>query len=148
MGRVPGADPAVSPAAASGGLRGKRILIAKPGLDGHDVGAKVIALALRDAGADVIYTGLRKSPQQIARVAVDEDVHAVGLSVLSGSHQELAAETIERLRALGGGDIAVFLGGSIPPAGHAALRALGVKGVFTSDMPLEAVVAAVVRALA
>lgn len=129
-------------------LRGKRVLIAKPGLDGHDVGAKVIALALRDAGADVIYTGLRKSPEAIARAAVDEDVHAVGLSVLSGSHKELAAETLEWLRALGGGDIAVFVGGTIPPADHAVLRASGVKGVFTSDLPLEDVVAAVARALA
>src|SRR3989304_3082785 len=101
MGRVPGAGPAVSAVAERAPLRGKRVLIAKPGLDGHDVGAKVIALALRDAGADVIYTGLRKSPEAIARVAVDEDVHAVGLSVLSGSHQELAAETIERLGAPG-----------------------------------------------
>ena len=75
-------------------LKGKRILIAEPGLHGHDVGAKVIALALRDAGADVIYTGLRKSPDYIARVAVDEDVDAVGLSMLSGSHNEIVAETL------------------------------------------------------
>ena len=85
-------------------LKGKRILIAKPGLDGHDVGAKVIALALRDAGADVIYTGLRKSPEQIARVAIDEDVDAVGLSILSGSHNELVAETVARLNDLDAGD--------------------------------------------
>ncbi len=124
-----------------------RVLIAKPGLDGHDVGAKVIALALRDAGADVIYTGLRKSPEEIARVAVDEDVHAVGLSVLSGSHKELAAETLAELRTLGGADVAVFVGGSIPPGDHGALLALGVKGVFTSDMRLEDVVVAVGRAL-
>ncbi|MDH5211159.1 MAG: cobalamin-dependent protein, partial [Betaproteobacteria bacterium] len=76
-------------AAAAGPLAGKRILVAKPGLDGHDAGAKVIALALRDAGAEVIYTGLRKSPEFIVRVALDEDVAAVGLSILSGSHQEL-----------------------------------------------------------
>lgn len=130
-----------------GSVRGKRILIAKPGLDGHDVGAKVIALALRDAGADVIYTGLRKSPEEIARAAVDEDVCAVGLSVLSGSHKELAAETLEQLRTRGGGDIAVFVGGSIPAGDHAALLALGVKGVFTSDMCIADVVAAVGRAL-
>ena len=130
----------MSAVAARAPLRGKRVLIAKPGLDGHDVGAKVIALALRDAGADVIYTGLRKSPEAIARAAVDEDVHAVGLSVLSASSLWL--------RALGGGDVAVFVGGTIPPADHAVLRASGVKGVFTSDLPLEDVVAAVARALA
>ena len=128
-------------------LRGKRILIAKPGLDGHDVGAKVIALALRDAGADVIYTGLRKSPDYIARAAVDEDVDAVGLSILSGSHIELVAETLEQLAALGANDIAVLVGGTIPEDDRDALRALGVKGVFTSDMRLEDVVAAVADAL-
>ena len=79
-------------------LKGKRILIAKPGLDGHDVGAKIIALALRDAGAEVIYTGLRKSPEYIAQAAVDEDVDAVGLSILSGSHKELVEETILEAR--------------------------------------------------
>src|SRR5580693_5270301 len=95
-------------------LKGKRILIAKPGLDGHDVGAKIIALALRDAGAEVIYTGLRKTPDYIARVAVDEDVDAVGLSLLSGSHNELVAETIDALRRHDGSTIALFVGGTIP----------------------------------
>jgi methylmalonyl-CoA mutase C-terminal domain/subunit len=128
-------------------LRGKRILIAKPGLDGHDVGAKVIALALRDAGADVIYTGLRKSPGYIARVAVDEDVDAVGLSILSGSHVELVKETFQQLAAMGAGDVAVFVGGTIPDEDRAALQAIGVKGVFTSEMRLDDVIAAVVSAL-
>jgi len=128
-------------------LRGKRILIAKPGLDGHDVGAKVIALALRDAGADVIYTGLRKSPDYIARAAVDEDVDAVGLSILSGSHVELVAETFQQLAALGANDIAVLVGGTIPEDDREALRGLGVKGVFTSEMRLDDVVAAVADAL-
>jgi len=128
-------------------LRGKRILIAKPGLDGHDVGAKVIALALRDAGADVIYTGLRKSPGYIARVAVDEDVDAVGLSILSGSHVELVKETFQELAAMGAGDVAVFVGGTIPDEDRAALQAIGVKGVFTSEMRLDDVIAAVVSAL-
>ena len=82
-------------------LRNKRILLAKPGLDGHDAGAKVIALALRDAGAEVIYTGLRKSPSYIVRTAIDEDVHAVGLSILSGSHKELTREVIEALQRAG-----------------------------------------------
>ncbi len=128
-------------------LRGKRILIAKPGLDGHDVGAKVIALALRDAGADVIYTGLRKSPSYIARVAVDEDVDAVGLSILSGSHVELVKETFQQLAAMGADDTVVFVGGTIPDEDRVALLAIGVKGVFTSEMPLDDVIAAVVSAL-
>jgi len=128
-------------------LRGKRILVAKPGLDGHDVGAKIIALALRDAGADVIYTGLRKSPGYIARVAVDEDVDAVGLSILSGSHVELVKETFQQLAAMGADDVAVFVGGTIPDEDRAALQAIGVKGVFTSEMRLDDVIAAVVSAL-
>jgi methylmalonyl-CoA mutase, C-terminal domain len=128
-------------------LRGKRILIAKPGLDGHDVGAKVIALALRDAGADVIYTGLRKSAEYIARTAIDEDVDAVGLSILSGSHLALVGETLSELARLGADDIAVLVGGTIPGEDREALRALGVKGVFTSDMRLEDVVAKVADVL-
>ncbi|MBX6369699.1 MAG: cobalamin B12-binding domain-containing protein [Rhodospirillales bacterium] len=128
-------------------LRGKRILIAKPGLDGHDIGAKIIALALRDAGAEVIYTGLRKTPRYIARVAVDEDVDAVGLSMLSGSHRELVAETIEELRAADAADIPVFVGGTIPAEDHAYLRQLGVAGIFTSEMRLDDVVAELARAL-
>jgi methylmalonyl-CoA mutase, C-terminal domain len=129
-------------------LRGKRILIAKPGLDGHDVGAKVIALALRDAGAEVIYTGLRKSPEDIARVAVEEGVDAVGLSVLSGSHRELAAETLERLREAGAPGMQMFLGGTIPAEDFDYLRGLGVSGIYTSAMPLDEVVASVAQALA
>jgi methylmalonyl-CoA mutase C-terminal domain/subunit len=128
-------------------LKGKRILIAKPGLDGHDVGAKVIALALRDAGADVIYTGLRKSPEYIADVAVDEDVDAVGLSLLSGSHNELVVETMRCLAERDGGDIKVFVGGTIPSDDHPTLKAAGVSGVFTAEMDLDAVVAAIVMEL-
>lgn len=128
-------------------LRGKRILIAKPGLDGHDVGAKVIALALRDAGADVIYSGLRKTPGFIARTAVDEDVDAVGLSILSGSHNDLVAETIEQLNALKGEGIPLFVGGTIPAHDQEALRAQGVRGVFTSDMPLADVIDTIARTL-
>ncbi len=129
-------------------LRGKRILIAKPGLDGHDVGAKVIALALRDAGAEVIYTGLRKTPEFIARVAVDEDVDAVGLSLLSGSHNELVSETIKALAALDGADIIVFVGGTIPAEDHAVLTGAGVRGVFTADMRIEHVVETIAQELA
>ncbi len=129
-------------------LAGKRILIAKPGLDGHDVGAKVIALALRDHGAEVIYTGLRKTPAYIARVAVDEDADAVGLSILSGSHRELVAQTMEALAALNASDIPIFLGGTISPADHAAMLALGVKRIFSSEMPLDQVIAAIAQDLA
>jgi len=133
--------------AADPRLKGRRILLAKPGLDGHDVGAKVVALALRDAGADVIYTGLRKSPAYIAQVAVDEDVDALGLSILSGSHLELVAETVRELESRGAGHMALFVGGTIPAADRDALSALGARGVFTSDMPLSAVVEALARAL-
>ncbi len=122
-------------------LRGKRFLIAKPGLDGHDVGAKVIALALRDAGAEVIYTGLRKSPDYIARVAMQEDVDAVGLSILSGSHLELVEETIKHLRELGVDDKPLFVGGTIPADDQHALRQAGVRHVFTAGMRIEDVLA-------
>lgn len=128
-------------------LKGKRILIAKPGLDGHDVGAKVIALALRDAGADVIYTGLRKSPEYIARVAVDEDVDALGLSLLSGSHKELVAETIACLKAVDGADIKLFVGGTIPGEDYPALYDSGVAGVFTAEMDLDDVIGAIAQEL-
>ena len=129
-------------------LKGKRILVAKPGLDGHDSGAKVIALALRDAGAEVIYTGLRKSPDYIVRTAIDEDVDAVGLSILSGSHNELARQVIDGLRQAGAADIAVFVGGTIPPDDRAGLVEGGVRAVFTSDMTLEAVIAELAGKLA
>lgn len=128
-------------------LKGKRILIAKPGLDGHDIGAKIIAMALRDAGADVIYTGLRKTPQYIARVAIEEDVDALGLSILSGSHKELISETIGCLREMGDDSIKVFVGGTIPTEDHDSLLEAGASGVFTSDLALEEVVSAVDRAL-
>jgi methylmalonyl-CoA mutase C-terminal domain/subunit len=118
-------------------LKGKRILIAKPGLDGHDVGAKIIALALRDAGADVIYTGLRKSPEYIARIAVDEDVDAVGLSILSGSHNELVTETMQLLREMDADDVKIFVGGTVSGDDVQKLKDAGVAGVFTSEMKIE-----------
>jgi len=118
-------------------LAGKRILIGKPGLDGHDIGAKIVALSLRNAGAEVIYTGLRRSPRQIAQVAVDEGVDAVGLSILSGSHQELTREVIAQLRELDAGDIKIFVGGTIPADDQSQLLALGVAAIFTADMPLD-----------
>lgn len=122
-------------------LAGKRILVGKPGLDGHDIGAKIVALTLRDAGAEVIYTGLRRTPEQIAQVAIDEGVDAVGLSILSGSHKELVADVLAQLRALKAGSIKVFVGGTIPRADQALLREMGVAAVFTADMPLDDVVA-------
>lgn len=128
-------------------LRGKRILIAKPGLDGHDVGAKIVALSLRDAGAEIIYTGLRKSPEHIARVALEEDVDAVGLSILSGSHLELVEQTVKSLRELGVGDIKLFVGGTIPPGDRDALKAAGAAGVFTAEMKIEDVLSEMERAL-
>ncbi len=129
-------------------LKGKRILVAKPGLDGHDVGAKVIALALRDAGADVIYTGLRKSPEYIARVAVEEDVHCVGLSILSGGHAELLAQTMAELKSADAADMKVFVGGTIPPADHDSLIVAGASAVFTAEMKIEDVVTTIAETLA
>lgn len=128
-------------------LAGRRILIGKPGLDGHDIGAKIVALTLRDAGAEVIYTGLRRTPAHIAQVAVDEGVDAVGLSILSGSHKELVAEVLAELRGRGAGDVQLFLGGTIPSEDHAGLLEQGVTAIFTADMPLEAVVAQLAAAL-
>jgi len=129
-------------------LAGKRILIAKPGLDGHDAGAKVVAIALRDAGADVIYTGLRKSPEHIARVAVDEDVHAVGLSILSGSHNELVAATVAALRELEAGNVKIFVGGTIPRQDVPQLVAAGASGIFSADETLDAMIERIRAALA
>lgn len=128
-------------------LRGKRILLAKPGLDGHDIGAKIVALALRDAGAEVIYTGLRKTPQYIARIAVEEDVDVVGLSILSGSHRELVEQVMSGLQELDAQDIPVFVGGTIPQGDRDELLRLGVKRIFTSEMPLEEVVSSLAEAL-
>jgi methylmalonyl-CoA mutase C-terminal domain/subunit len=129
-------------------LAGKRILIGKPGLDGHDIGAKIIALTLRNAGAEVIYTGLRRSPQQIAQVAVDEGVDAVGLSILSGSHKELVHDVIVQLKALNAGDIKVFVGGTIPAEDQPLLREQGVTSIFTADMALQDVVKILAKSLA
>jgi methylmalonyl-CoA mutase C-terminal domain/subunit len=120
-----------------------RVLVAKPGLDGHDKGAKVVARALRDAGMEVIYIGLRNSPAKIAVIAVQEDVDVVGLSVLSGAHLSLSGKVLEALRAAGGGDIPVVVGGTIPPADIPRLVEIGVAAVVPTSTPLEAVVAAV-----
>jgi methylmalonyl-CoA mutase, C-terminal domain len=117
-----------------------RILVAKPGLDGHDRGAKVVARALRDAGFEVIYTGLHQTPDMIAAAAVQEDVDAVGLSIMSGAHNTLFPAVMEALRARGGGDIVVFGGGIIPDEDIERLRAAGVKGVFTPGTTLKSIV--------
>ncbi|HYC01478.1 MAG TPA: cobalamin B12-binding domain-containing protein [Candidatus Limnocylindrales bacterium] len=108
-----------------------RILVAKPGLDGHDRGAKIIARALRDAGFEVIYTGLHQTPEMIAETAVQEDVDCVGLSILSGAHMTLFPKILELLKAKGVGEIPVFGGGIIPEEDIAELKSLGIKEVFT-----------------
>ncbi len=108
-----------------------RVVVAKPGLDGHDRGAKVVARALRDAGMEVIYTGLHQTPEQIVETALQEDADAVGLSVLSGAHMTLFARLIDLLRERGAEDVVVFGGGIIPEQDIAALRELGVAKIFT-----------------
>ncbi len=113
-----------------GAMAPHRILVAKPGLDGHDRGAKVVARALRDAGFEVIYTGLRKTPEQIVAAAVQEDVRAVGLSILSGAHNTLLPEVVEGLHVAGADDVLVFAGGIVPDADIEGLRAAGVDEVF------------------
>jgi methylmalonyl-CoA mutase C-terminal domain/subunit len=107
-----------------------RVLIAKPGLDGHDRGAKVIARALRDAGMEVIYSGLRQTPEQIVAAAIQEDVDVVGLSILSGAHNVLFPEVMRLLKENGGEDIVVLAGGIIPEKDIPALKALGIRGIF------------------
>ncbi len=107
-----------------------RVVVAKPGLDGHDRGAKIVARALRDAGFEVIYTGLHQTPEQIVATAVQEDADAIGLSVLSGAHMYLFKRILELLKEKGGEDIAVFGGGIIPPEDVAALKVIGVKELF------------------
>ena len=114
-----------------------RVVVAKPGLDGHDRGVKIIARALRDAGFEVIYTGLFQTPEQVAEAALQEDADAVGLSVLSGAHMTLFPRVIEQLRARGLGDVVVFGGGIIPDADVDDLAAAGVARVFTPGAPLD-----------
>jgi methylmalonyl-CoA mutase, C-terminal domain len=117
--------------AAGATTRKIRVLVAKPGLDGHDRGAKIVARALRDAGFEVIYTGLHQTPEQIVATAVQEDVDAIGLSVLSGAHNYLFPRVLELLREKGADDIAVFGGGIIPAEDIQALKGHGVKELFT-----------------
>jgi methylmalonyl-CoA mutase C-terminal domain/subunit len=119
-----------------------KVLVAKPGLDGHDRGAKVVAQALRDAGIEVVYTGLKRTPDEIVAEAIQEDVDVVGLSILSGAHVPLARRVVEGLRAQGADDIGVVVGGIIPPRDVEALAALGVCRVFPMGTPLPEIVAA------
>jgi methylmalonyl-CoA mutase C-terminal domain/subunit len=117
-----------------------RILVAKPGLDGHDRGAKVVARALRDAGFEVIYTGLHQTPEMIAAAAVQEDVDAVGLSIMSGAHNTLFPAVIDALKARGADDVVVFGGGIIPDDDFKRLQGAGVKGIFTPGTPLSSII--------
>ena len=118
----------------------RRILVAKPGLDGHDRGIKVVARALRDAGMEVIYTGLHQTPEQIAAAAIQEDVDAVGLSCLSGAHMTLFPKVVELLAEQGGDDIVVFGGGIIPDADLGPLEQAGIKRLFTPGAPTAEIV--------
>jgi methylmalonyl-CoA mutase C-terminal domain/subunit len=118
-----------------------RVVIAKPGLDGHDRGAKVIARALRDAGMEVIYTGLRQTPEQIVAAALQEDADAIGLSILSGAHMYICPRVMELLREKGLHDVLVVIGGIIPDVDVPGLEAIGVKGVFPPGTPMQDIVA-------
>ena len=117
-----------------------RVVVAKPGLDGHDRGAKIIARALRDAGMEVIYTGLHQTPEQIVETAIQEDADAVGLSILSGAHMTLVPKILQGLRENGAEDVLVVLGGTIPAEDAAELERQGVAEVFTPGAPTSAIV--------
>jgi methylmalonyl-CoA mutase C-terminal domain/subunit len=117
-----------------------RVLVAKPGLDGHDRGAKVIARALRDAGFEVVYTGLHQTPEMVVRAAVEEDVHVVGLSILSGAHNALVPEILEGLKREGLDDALILVGGIIPDEDFEPLKKLGVHMIFTPGASLQEVV--------
>ncbi len=118
-----------------------RVLVAKPGLDGHDRGAKVVARGLRDAGFEVIYTGLHQTPEMIARAALDEDVDAVGISVMSGAHLTLMPKIVDLLRQQGQDDVVIFGGGIIPDEDMAPLAAAGIERIFTPGASIEEIVA-------
>lgn len=117
-----------------------RVVIAKPGLDGHDRGAKVIARALRDAGMEVVYTGLRQTPEQIVSAALQEDADVIGLSILSGAHMHICPRIMELLKAQGLDDVLVVVGGIIPDADIPVLNGLGISGVFLPGTPMQDVV--------
>ena len=117
-----------------------RVIIAKPGLDGHDRGAKVIARALRDAGMEVIYTGLRQSPEQIVSAALQEDADVIGLSILSGAHNHICPRVMELLKSQDMDDVLVVVGGIIPDVDIPVLKGIGVKGIFLPGTPMQAIV--------
>jgi methylmalonyl-CoA mutase C-terminal domain/subunit len=121
-------------------MRKLRVIIAKPGLDGHDRGAKVIARALRDAGMEVIYTGLRQTPEQIAAAALQEDADVVGLSILSGAHNHIAPQLMDLLTQKGLDDVLVVIGGIIPDVDVPRLKAIGVKGIFLPGTPMQEII--------
>jgi len=121
-------------------MRKLRVVIAKPGLDGHDRGAKVIARALRDAGMEVIYTGLRQTPEQIASAALQEDADVIGLSILSGAHNHIAPRLMQLLKEKGLDDVLVLIGGIIPDVDIPKLKDIGVKGIFLPGTPMQDIV--------
>ena len=121
-------------------MRKLRVVIAKPGLDGHDRGAKVIARALRDAGMEVIYTGLRQTPEQIVSAALQEDADVIGLSILSGAHNHIAPRLMDLLKAKGLDDVLVVIGGIIPDLDIPKLKEIGVKGIFLPGTPMQEIV--------
>ena len=121
-------------------MRKTRVVIAKPGLDGHDRGAKVIARALRDAGMEVIYTGLRQTPEQIAAAALQEDADVIGLSILSGAHMHICPRLMELLKEKGLDDVLVVIGGIIPDVDIPKLQQIGVKGVFLPGTPMQDII--------
>jgi methylmalonyl-CoA mutase, C-terminal domain len=121
-------------------MRKLRVVIAKPGLDGHDRGAKVIARALRDAGMEVIYTGLRQTPEQIVSAALQEDADVIGLSILSGAHNHIAPRLMQLLEEKGLDDVLVVVGGIIPDVDIPKLKAIGVKGIFLPGTPMQNII--------
>jgi methylmalonyl-CoA mutase, C-terminal domain len=125
-----------------------RVLVAKPGLDGHDRGAKVVARALRDAGMEVIYTGLRQTPEMVAEAALQEDVDVVGLSILSGAHMALVPRVLELLKANGQEQVRVFIGGIIPDEDVPRLKELGVTGIYGPGAPTDDIIRDIRLALA
>jgi methylmalonyl-CoA mutase C-terminal domain/subunit len=127
--------------------RPTRVVIAKPGLDGHDRGAKVIARALRDAGMEVVYTGLRQTPEQIVNAALQEDADVIGLSILSGAHMHVCPRVMELLRERGLESVVVLVGGIIPDADVPALKAMGVQGVFPPGSAMQEIVDFIVHAV-
>jgi methylmalonyl-CoA mutase C-terminal domain/subunit len=121
-------------------MRKIRVVIAKPGLDGHDRGAKVIARALRDAGMEVIYTGLRQTPEQVASAALQEDADVIGLSILSGAHMHICPRLMQLLHEKGMDDVLVVVGGIIPDVDIPRLRDIGVKGIFLPGTPMQEII--------